>query len=181
MSLASGYEGLEHLAVLFAQLTTAFAPMGVRVVPGTQADAENSVEPGLTWYEAEDHWSFDSVCPILPDDGDAIAGYREKWIVSIRMSSRAKLRVAVHALYAKLLDVLGPLAFDAKAMKPVPVLGDSVSASIYRSSFVVVLRGPVYREYFTTHQPSTVTVGASLIASDGDASNPSLMPPVVIS
>ncbi len=181
MSLAAGYEGLDHLAPLFAQLTTAFAPMGVRVVPGTQADAENSVEPGLTWYEADDWITTLPNCPIEPDDGDAVGGYRETWLVSIRMPSRARLRQAVLVLFAKLLDLLGPLAFDASASKPIPVSGDSVAARIYRTVAKVVLRGPIYREYFTTHQPSTVTVGASLISATGDAGSPSPMPPVVIS
>lgn len=176
-----GFEGLEHLLPLLAQLTTALAPLKMRVALGTKADAEANVEPRAIWYEAEDdHWTFDEQPDVQPDDGDASLGYNERWFVSVCMPTRAALRRAVFAIPVKLLDLLGPLAVRVKGTKPSAV-GDGAAGKVHKSLLSVVLRGPVYREYWGEKQPGTITVNASLIGADGDSSSPAEMPQQVIS
>lgn len=175
-----GFEGLEHLLPLLAQLTTALAPLKVRASLGTKADAEASVEPHCVWYEApDDHWTFDPQPAVQPDDGDASLGYNERWLVSVCMPTRAALRRAVFAIPVKLIDLLGPLAVQVKATKPSAV-GDGAAAPVHKSLLSVVLRGPVYREYWAEHQPATITVKSKLIGADGDTGSPAPLPDIVI-
>lgn len=154
-----GYEGLEHVRTLLAQLTTALEPLRVACVLGTKADAEATAEPRVVWYEAEDDfWTFESLA-IQPDDGDAVAGYREHWKVACYAPNRSTLRKLVFAIYAKLIDLLGELACVVKAGKP-GIKADGARGALTYSTLDVSLGGPVYREYWGSKIPTTITVDA---------------------